>query len=93
MLMEEIWSQQTLIKTKEVLIRFNSPPLHILKEQFIPMAAAKWRETMKKEHSELEFYRRGKKKSGLKMDELSHSLESFRQREEEKYHIPVELFN
>ena len=77
---------------KEVFIRFNSPPLHILKEQFIPMAAAKWRETMKKEHSELEFYRRGKKKSGLKMDEVSHNLESFRQREEEKSHIPVELF-
>jgi hypothetical protein len=72
---------------KEVFIRFNSPPLHILKQQFVPMVAAKWRETMK-----LEFYRKGKKRSGLKTDELSHSLESFRSREEEKSHIPVELF-
>ena len=66
----------------EVFIRFNSPPFHVLKREFIPRVAAKWRK---------EFHRRGKKTSWLKLDEFSHSLESFRRREV-KSHIPINMF-
>ena len=70
---------------KEVYIRFNSPPFHILQKKFIPTVAARWKK-------QKEFYRRFKKKSGLRLYHLSHTMESFRKREEERSHIPVKLF-
>ena len=48
---------------KEVFIRFNSPPFHILQRKFIPKVAARW--SKKKD-----FFRKGKKRSGLKLDHL-----------------------
>ena len=71
---------------KEVFIRFNSPPFHILQRKFIPKVAARW--SKKKD-----FFRKGKKRSGLKLEHLSHTLESFRTREEERSHTPVTLFD
>ena len=55
---------------KEVYIRFNSPPLHILQRKFIPAVAARWKR-------QKEFSRRCKKKSGLRLDHLSHTLEGW----------------
>ena len=70
---------------KEVFVRFNSPPFHILKKEFIPRVAAKWRKNR-------DFFRSGQKRSGMQINEWSHSIESFRRREEEKSHIPISLF-
>ena len=56
---------------KEVYIRFNSPPFHILQRKFIPAVAARWKR-------QKEFSRRCKKKSGLRLYHLSYTLESFR---------------
>ena len=77
--------QMAVNMNKEVFIRFNLPPYHMLKKEFIPEVAKKWR-------GNKEFFRKYPKKSGLKMDELSASIESHRQRQTKKSHFPVDLF-
>jgi hypothetical protein len=74
---------------KEVFIRYNLPPFHVLKEKFIPSVARIWR---MRSASGKEFFRKHPKTSGLKIDELSHSIEAFRKKEIEKSHFPVSLF-
>ena len=46
---------------------YNSPPYHILVKDFIPKVAPRWRKL--KDH---DMFRKGKKRSGLKMNELGH---------------------
>jgi len=38
-------------------------------------------------------FRKGKKRSGLKMDELSASIENYRRKTEEKSYTPSVFFN
>ena len=75
---------------KEVFIRYNLPPFHILKQKFIPTVAETWRG---RSLSGKDFFRKKPKASGLKMSELSHSLEAFRKKESENSHFPVDLFS
>lgn len=75
---------------KEVFIRYNLPPFHVLKDKFIPKVAETWR---KRNVSEKGFFRKLPKRSGLQLSEVSHSLEAFRKAEEERSHFPVDLFN
>ena len=72
---------------KEVFIRFNLPPFHTLKSSFIPQVADTWRKRNGKS-----FFRRYQKRSGMKLNEVSHTLQSFRERERAKSHFPVSLF-
>lgn len=74
---------------KEVFIRYNLPPFHILRENFIPKVAKTWRS---RNAAGKNFFRKHPKRSGFQINEVSHSLEAFRKAEEERSHFPVDLF-
>ena len=72
---------------KEVFFRFNSPPYHVLVNKFAPKVTEGWRRV--RDH---QMYRKGPKRSGLKLNELSHSLEAFRRSEEANSNFPLDIF-
>ena len=72
---------------KEVFIRFNLPPFHILKKKFIPLVAKKWREEKQKT-----FHRKHEKKVKAIALGISASLHNFRKNEEMCSHSPIEFF-
>ena len=67
----------------EIYLRFNLPPLHILKQNFIP-------EMVQSALARKEYPRRGDKierqQRKLKYASISASIGNFRNREEEKFH-------
>ena len=71
---------------KEVFLKFNLPPLHQL-GNFTSELARQWRET------KTGMYRKGMKRSGLKMNEISSTIENFRQRTEEKSYTPIDFLS
>ena len=76
--------------SKEIKLCYNLPPLHVLSKSFIP-------EIVKTLTSHKEFFRKGDKKSQsilsrLKSTSLSASLYNFREEEEKKSKLPVDLF-
>ena len=78
--------------SKEVFCRVNLPPLHILKQRFIPEIV----EQLVDQDGKLFFRKRdGTSKSWLqrlKYTEVSSSLENFRKKEEKQSKLPCELF-
>ena len=79
----------SLYLQKEVYLKFNLPPFHILKENgYISQVAKIWRDKIP---GDKKFYRRykSKKASGLQFDSLSSSLDSFRKKECENCHFPL----
>ena len=73
---------------KEVFIRFNLPPLHILKVSFIPSIAPKLLKC-KEVSRRLEGTRwQGK----LKFLDVSSSVGNFRVKEEENSRLPLNIF-
>ena len=70
---------------KEVFLRFNLPPFHILKERFIPSVAEEWRRTNKN------VYRKHENKTKIAVKGVSSSLHSFRKKEKERSHIPFDF--
>ena len=71
---------------KEVCLKFNLPPLHVLNEKFIPEIAKQWREYGKRKN----FFKSHPQKSLFK--DQSSSLENHRKREEKKSFTPPEFF-
>ena len=76
--------------SKEIKLCYNLPPLHVLSKSFIP-------EIVKTLTSHKEFFRKGDKKSQsilsrLKSTSLSATLYNFREEEEKKSKLPVDLF-
>ena len=71
---------------KEVFLRFNLPPIHHL-EKFTSELAKQWRV------NKTNMYRKGKKRSGLKLDEISSTIENYRKRREEKSYTPVDFLS
>ena len=65
--------------SKEIFLKFNLPPLHIMKKKIIPEVAPNliWNET---------------KARPLKFDELSASNGNFRKSEEDNCHLPISNF-
>ena len=70
---------------KEIFIKFNLPPLHKI-GNFVKKVAKDWRS-----RGDKQFFT--KKRSNLKLTELSSSLANFRQKEEEFPHFPVDLWD
>ena len=62
---------------KEVFLRFNLPPMHHL-EKFTSELAKQWRV------NKTNMYRKGKKRSGLKLHEISFTIENYRKKGGEK---------
>ena len=71
---------------KEIFLRFNLPPLHVLKSTLIPEVVKE-----KVENERKEFLVKSKA-SRLKFTVTSASVGNFRIKEEENSHIPVSLF-
>ena len=76
---------------KEVFIRYNSPPLHILHKKFIPKVTKRWIDQgMKK------FQRKGNEDNRqfrkFKYKTLSASIDNQRNKEENKTMLPLHLF-
>ena len=67
---------------KEIYLRFNLPPLHTLKEKFIP-------EIVKSELRQKRFFRKGDKSSRqqkkLKFPTLFTTIGNFRTKEDDKF--------
>ena len=74
--------------SKEIFLRFNLPPLHVLKLTFIPAIARKLME-YKEFHRRLEGTRRQGK---LKYINSSASVGNFRLKEEQHSRLPVNFF-
>ena len=76
---------------KEICIRYNSPPLHILKEKFIPKVTRIWIEQEKKE-----FTRQGeedkRQNRKFKFKSVSASIGNQRKKEEAHSMLPLSLF-
>ena len=72
---------------KEVKLRFNLPPFHILTEKFIPELV---------EESETEYFRRGDGKKEqmrkFKFSKTSASIGNLRLNEISKSHLPLDFF-
>ena len=76
--------------SKEITLCYNLPPLHVLSKTFIPR-------TVQSLTSSKEYFRKGDKRSEwvlrkLKFTSLSASLFNFRDKEEQKSKLPVEIF-
>ena len=71
---------------KEVFLRFNLPPMHHL-EKFPSELAIQWR------FNKTSMFRKGKKRSGLKLNEISSTIENYRKRKEEKSYTPVDFLS
>ena len=72
---------------KELFLRFNLPPMHILKKSIIPAIV---REKLECEHKE--FMSQHSRKDQLKFGYLSATIGNFRQSEEKNSHIPLSMF-
>ena len=68
---------------KEVFLRFNLPPMHHL-EKLTSELAKQWRV------NKTNMYRKGKKRSGLKLNEISSTIENYQKRKEEKSYTLVD---
>ena len=65
---------------------FSKWPMHHL-EKFTAELAKQWRV------NKTNFYRKGKKRSGLKLNEISSTIENYRKRKEEKSYTPVDFLS
>ena len=72
--------------SKELYLRFNMPPLHMIQKTLIPKVVAEIVDNEKKA-----FF--SKTPSRLKFSSLSSSIGNFRKDEEDRSHLPVSMFN
>ena len=72
---------------KELFLRFNLGPLHVIKVNLIPQVVKE-----KVDNERKEFFTKTTQKSLLKYDCLSASVGNFRKKEEESSHLPVSIF-
>ena len=72
--------------SKELCLKFNLPPVHIMKHKFIPEIAKKLVDVEKKEY----FTKTDQNK--LKFSSLSATIGNFRNKEEETSHLPLNMF-
>ena len=70
--------------SKEIFLKFNLPPLHIMKQKIILEVAKNLIFNEKKVFQT--------KAKSLKFDELSASIGNFRKSEEESSHLPISIF-
>jgi len=72
---------------KEIFLRFNLAPLHILKIRFIPEVVEE-----KVANEKKSYFNKTQRKDKLKFEFLSASVGNFRGRVESKAHLPIKMF-
>ena len=72
---------------KEIFLRFNLAPLHILKIRFIPEVVEE-----KVVNEKKSYFNKTQRKDKLKFEFLSASVGNFRGRVESKAHLPIKMF-
>ena len=72
--------------SKEIFLKFNLPPLHIMKQKVIPEVA---RDLVL---NEKKVFQTKSIPGKLKFDELSASVGNFRKNEENNSHLPTSIF-
>ena len=73
---------------KESFLRFNLPPLHVMKKRLIPDVVQ-----VKLQEEKKMFVSKTARKGMLKFGNLSSSVGNFRVKEEEASHLPLSLFD
>ena len=73
---------------KELFLRFNLPPLHVMKKRLIPDVVQ-----VKLQEEKKMFVSKTARKGMLKFGNLSSSVGNFRVKEEEASHLPLSLFD
>ena len=75
--------------SKEIIIAFNSPPLHILKKKFVPAVVAEWVKDGKRFKRRLENTNMSYKLQYL----ISAALGNARRKAQESSHVPTKFFS
>jgi len=79
--------------TKEMYLRFNLAPMHVLKQAFIPeLVHAKVVEEKKQYFRKTEVTKQASRQSVLKFASVSGTISNFRVKEERRSHLPTGFY-